>query len=432
MKEHSVGSVHFRHLGFVIPSSLGISSFVIDLGFLSPFFSTHHLCPSCPDSPIRRLLEFVGSSPTFVGLSIRRRLARAPPAAYHTPSDTIHAPGGGDSSMGLGPIVNIELVTNARRVRYFVLKVVYAALLWFILWSTHAAVSGYADGGLSIQQAAAMARHFFVSFSSLQIVAILLVGPALVAGTIATERERRTIEYLFATDLSNSEIVLGKLFARLLLLAYLVAVGLPILAIFGLLGGIHYQLVAFTFVVSASTMVMLASLATCISVWSPRARDAITRVYLILLVLVVLPIPVQDWLSAYGGMVAVRTVTEAILTINPIWTLLMELAPVGRGAGIAWRTLFILVAGQLTIAVASMVLATVAVRSVHLRSSGKRVRSQGRSRAFRRPAIGNRPMLWKEAFARQAGAKLGVMGRLAAAILIVAILVGMGLCTGSA
>ena len=38
--------------------------------------------------------------------------------------------------MGLGPIVNIELVTNARRVRYFVLKVVYAALLWLILWST--------------------------------------------------------------------------------------------------------------------------------------------------------------------------------------------------------------------------------------------------------------------------------------------------------
>ena len=44
-------------------------------------------------------------------------------------------------------------------------------------------------------------RAFFLSFSWLQILLILLVGPAMAVGTIATERERRTIEYLFVTDL---------------------------------------------------------------------------------------------------------------------------------------------------------------------------------------------------------------------------------------
>jgi ABC-type transport system involved in multi-copper enzyme maturation permease subunit len=140
----------------------------------------------------------------------------------------------------LGPIFRVELVSIARRRRYFALRVLYASLILMVLWMTYESTNAFRYGTAhqSIQQAAALAAGFFISFSWLQLLAILFVGPAMAVGTIATERERRTIEYLFVTDLSNSEIVLGKTFARLTLMAQFVLVGLPILFLFRLLGGI--------------------------------------------------------------------------------------------------------------------------------------------------------------------------------------------------
>ena len=72
----------------------------------------------------------------------------------------------------------------------------------------------------------------------MQLMAVLSIGPALAAGTIAQERERRTMEYLYTTPLSNLEIVIGKLGGRVLQILYLVLSGVPVLALAMLLGGI--------------------------------------------------------------------------------------------------------------------------------------------------------------------------------------------------
>ena len=111
-----------------------------------------------------------------------------------------------------GPIFRVELISIARRRRYFVLRVLYAALILFVLWATYSSSRIYALGTneQSIRQSAMLAAGFFMSFSWLQMLAILFVGPAMAVGTIATERERRTIEYLFVTDLSNAEICWAK------------------------------------------------------------------------------------------------------------------------------------------------------------------------------------------------------------------------------
>ena len=91
---------------------------------------------------------------------------------------------------------------------------------------------------VNIQSIANFSAAFFSMFAVLQLLAVVLIGPAMAAGTIAMERERRTIEYLFTTTLSNTEIVLGKLGARVLQIFYLVLAGLPVLALAMLLGGI--------------------------------------------------------------------------------------------------------------------------------------------------------------------------------------------------
>ncbi|MCH8840302.1 MAG: ABC transporter permease subunit, partial [Planctomycetes bacterium] len=194
--------------------------------------------------------------------------------------------------MLLGPIFQVEMVSTARRKRYFALRVLYAGLILLVMWWSYEETrfpSSYGNSEMSIKDGTMLATTFFVSFSWLQMLTILTVGPALAVGTIAEERERRTIEYLFATDLANHEIVLGKTVARLLLLGKLVLVGLPILFLFRLLGGIPTKLLLTTFLLAGSSAVMITALSLCVSVWSSRARDATVRVYLLLAALFFLP-----------------------------------------------------------------------------------------------------------------------------------------------
>ena len=67
---------------------------------------------------------------------------------------------------------------------------------------------------------------------------MLAITPALVGGTIAGEKQRKTLHYLLASELSSAEIVLGKLMARMLMvLVYLVA-GVPMLFLLMLFGGV--------------------------------------------------------------------------------------------------------------------------------------------------------------------------------------------------
>jgi hypothetical protein len=66
----------------------------------------------------------------------------------------------------------------------------------------------------------------------------MLAAPAATAGAICVDRARGTLTHMLATDLSDPEIILGKLAARLLPVLGLVAFSWPLLALSSLLGGI--------------------------------------------------------------------------------------------------------------------------------------------------------------------------------------------------
>ena len=118
---------------------------------------------------------------------------------------------GNSASMFFGPIVSLEMVTSARRARYFLLRIFYAGLLLMLLWVNYAEASTLARNnsaaGMSIDAVAQLSYQFFVTFAFAQLGAVLVLTPAMMAGAIAQERERRTIEYLFASTLTGSEII---------------------------------------------------------------------------------------------------------------------------------------------------------------------------------------------------------------------------------
>lgn len=340
--------------------------------------------------------------------------------------------------MLLGPIFQVEMVSTARRKRYFLLRVLYALLILLVLWISYETSDvrySYSRNASSIQQGAQLATFFFVSFSWLQMMAILTVGPALAVGTIAVERERRTIEYLFATDLANHEIVLGKTFARLMLLGKLVLVGLPILFLFRLLGGIPTNLLLATFLLAASSAVMITALSLFVSVWSPRVRDATVRVYLLLAALLLVPLvlmTLDPFLRAglatgQTWQLLVSPVVDACLVINPMWALGRAMGNVTSiGLGLDMSVVLWTVGWQLVMSIAALFWATAAVRRVHLGQATRGETRYKRSWNYRfpqwRPALQTNAMVWKEMFAGSARTRLGMIGAVAVTVILLTVM----------
>lgn len=328
-----------------------------------------------------------------------------------------------------GPIFNVELLTSARRTRYFFIRAIYAAILLLALGMVYQSWTyQLSHDTVDIHTMARIGESFFAVLGWLQLLAVVALGPAMVAGTIATERERRTIEYLFASSLSNAEIVLGKLAARVLHIVYLVLTGVPILAIMMLMGGIAPEGVLVLTIITLCSVLTIATLSMAISVWSARAREAVTRTYLLLFALLVLPpvlLAVFRFTSFYP---IIEPVLDQFLTANPFYILttsVIERAS-GMSRGAAFEMLWVFVRNQLLLSFLLGALATWGVRRTHLRETTKAAKAAKRKWRFShwiRPAVGSRPMLWKEVFAEPAAAKPGWVGRIAAALIVIGVII---------
>jgi ABC-type transport system involved in multi-copper enzyme maturation permease subunit len=269
-----------------------------------------------------------------------------------------------------------------------------------------------------VQQYAESAYAFFLTYSVLQLLGVLLVAPALTAGTIAGERERRTIEYLFATDLSNWEIVIGKLSASLLRSIGLLLVGPPVLALAMWMGGVGPDRLLGVLVVTLSTLVVVTSLSLAVSVWSPRARQAFGRVYFYLIVL--LAVPPIIYIFSFAGVAGVPPwlqpwlnllfrLNRHLMSANPFYVL-TDTLNASFGATMAlWETIGTMLLYHGALSAMCVGTSLVAVRRVHLRAASLGSRPERRLRE--RHVSEQRPMLWKELNTERTANKLGMLGK---------------------
>src|SRR5262249_45248666 len=109
------------------------------------------------------------------------------------------------------------------------------------------------------RETAILAETFFSAFMIVQLILVVLLTPAYVAGAIAEEKDRKTLEFMLATDLNNREIVLSKLLSRVANMTLLLLTGLPILSILQFLGGVDSQLMLAGFAGTGLTILGIAS-----------------------------------------------------------------------------------------------------------------------------------------------------------------------------
>ncbi len=139
-----------------------------------------------------------------------------------------------------GAIFTKELRVTSRRRRSYVLRVAYLGALLLALLATFSSTR-HAFGGVAarVQEQALMGALFFFCFSLFCVIAMGLIAPVLTATAINSERLHNTLHVLLMTPISNTQIVSGKLFSRLLVALTLIGLSLPVLALVRLLGGVE-------------------------------------------------------------------------------------------------------------------------------------------------------------------------------------------------
>src|SRR5262245_7279141 len=111
----------------------------------------------------------------------------------------------------LGPVFFYESLRFTRR-RVHATRIIYAIILLVAISYIWFAMTTYRRRGPpTLHEHAALAAIIFLVFFIVQMAIVGLVTPVMVAGAIADEKERRTLEFLLATDLRHREILLRKL-----------------------------------------------------------------------------------------------------------------------------------------------------------------------------------------------------------------------------
>ena len=144
----------------------------------------------------------------------------------------------------VGPVLGWELLRLGRRGTTTWMRVLVALLLFAALWAVYLAKFPEKDliNNTSAQIATSLSQfteHFAYVYMMAQLGVICLLTPIYVVGAMAEERDRKTLEFLLATDLSNWEIIVGKLGSRMLQLIGILLAGIPIIALMQVWGGVE-------------------------------------------------------------------------------------------------------------------------------------------------------------------------------------------------
>ena len=251
--------------------------------------------------------------------------------------------------MIVNPIIRRELLSTLRTRRALAMQVLFllvlAAMVW-LLWP----VDGLQDIG------GQQGRLIFSVLAVAQLLMVVAFAPTLTATAFTLERERNTLESLFATAMKPRQIVLGKIVGALGFLLLLVLSGSAALACPLLLGGVTGGKVLLVIALLLVTAVYLGMIGLLVSTLLHRSYRAVIVTFVILFVLVFLSAlpawPITGPLIKRGHP-AWQATLHVVASVSPLQAMIsvvMSDSPYNtRVAGMpAYSTLYFLIAGAVT------------------------------------------------------------------------------------
>ncbi len=298
--------------------------------------------------------------------------------------------------MLMGPVFRAEGVRLARRPRHYLFRMIYGLVLLWIIGTGYVRIQSAWMETNRPSEVARFARETFVRFAVAQMVVMLVIIPPTIGGAIADEKQRRTLPFLMASRLSSAGILFDKVLGRSASPVVFIAMGLPIVAILGLLGGISADEVIAAYLGTFSMSAVAIGIATLLSTLARRSRDAVILAYLLTIAWLILPLAIlfvvfAFWPGWYG---AIRPFLDGLLDSTPTGVGMRLYFPMlGLTAPSMYDQVMRMVMLQLPGAAILLGLAAWRLRPTFLREQEGRAPSP-RVRAI--PPCGDDPITWKE------------------------------------
>ncbi|HEY3395786.1 MAG TPA: ABC transporter permease subunit, partial [Lacipirellulaceae bacterium] len=181
----------------------------------------------------------------------------------------------------IGPVFTREAAISPRRASFFVARTLFAAALFAITLTSWQLLVGS-------QRIENLGDLAWFGASAFQILALLELAVAmpfsalLVASAVSLEKDRKTLDLLLLTNLSNSELVLGKLLAGMLSVVVVVVAALPLLMIISLLGGVSTGQIIRVQAVTLVSALAAGSLGSTIALWREKTFQSLAMTLLVI------------------------------------------------------------------------------------------------------------------------------------------------------
>ncbi|MBI3821117.1 MAG: ABC transporter permease subunit [Planctomycetes bacterium] len=174
------------------------------------------------------------------------------------------------------------------------------------------------------------AENFAYLLIVLQYLLVLALLPVYVASSIVEEKENQTLEMLTLTHLTDRELVLGKLGARLMHVGAFALAGFPLLAFMHLWGNVDASMLVYHEIHLFLLLISAGSVCISMSAHSDSGFQAISGSY--------------AWLAGLGF---VSVVAAFSLPWMGVWDLVpFNTGPPGRGQAHYWLPLVLLTCGH--------------------------------------------------------------------------------------
>ena len=183
--------------------------------------------------------------------------------------------------MIVGPVFSREVATSPRRVKLYVTRSAFAGALLVLMSTAWLLITG-TQVVSSLGAMAVFGSRWFQFLAPLQLVLVLAFSALLASNSVAQEKDRRTLHLLLMTRLSNSELVLGKLFASWLIVMVMLGSALPVFMLSSLFGGVSIQQIARVFAVSLAAALLAGSLGSTLAYWREKTFQALAMTALVI------------------------------------------------------------------------------------------------------------------------------------------------------
>lgn len=364
-----------------------------------------------------------------------------------------------------GPIFDKELRVSSRRKRNYTLRLVYVILLTIfiaIVW-----FSMVKSQGSSVYEKSRMAlagKRIVSTIAMFQFIATQAIAIIMLSTSISDEIYHRTLGLLMTTPIGSFQIVMGKLFSKLLQLILLLAITLPLLAIVRIFGGVPWEYVLSSLCITLAAVIFAGSLSLFFSINNRRAFVVIIKTvvtlgilyFFIPIITTILLRPRWIYAPVFGNPIIAFPLLVGFLHLNPFAAMsvntatmispaamtLLPAMPTG-GSVFYWPLHCMLMSGAsaLLIAMSVKIVRKVALRQAtgQIESGLNRMRAGKSKKSWRRHAkqpeltgvirsVTGSPVLWRELRAPMIQGAEGRNSIIGLAVAIIALLITYGTC----